>query len=100
MLRAKVHLVELNQTLSVHEAAVRLHIADQTVRDLYDDCELAGYKVGTKRVIFADSVADFQERHSNQKKEPPSPLLAKTETVRTSTPRRLPSGQQFPLLGV
>ena len=65
--------MEFRETLSVQQAALKhLLASDQKIRDLFDLGELGGYRLGSKRVIFADSVVHYQERNSNKKESSPS----------------------------
>lgn len=51
--------------LSVSEAAAILELSQATIRRLYDDGELQGFRLpgGEYRRIMAASVVDFQKRH-------------------------------------
>ncbi len=51
--------------LSVSEAAAILELSQATIRRLYDDGELKGFRLpgGEYRRIMSASVVDFQKRH-------------------------------------
>ena len=55
------------------EVAPRLRCSRRQIYDLYNEGELAGFRVGTHIKIFADSVDDFVARHSNAKLPPADP---------------------------
>ena len=46
---------------------------------LFEAGELGGYTVGRKKVIFADAIPEYQERHSNKK-----PILANPVQVEST----------------
>lgn len=64
---------DLRHGLSVPKAAEILGVCEQTIRNLYRQCELEGYTVGRKVLIFADSLVAYQTKHSNRPAVAPEP---------------------------
>lgn len=73
------------RTLTVQEAATWLGgVSDDTIRRLFDGGQLAGYKVGDKRLIYADSIEEHKDQNSNR----PAPALPSLLTPGRRKPSR------------
>lgn len=58
-------------------AAQRLGCSLRTAHRLFDKGELEGYRIGAKKVIFADAIEKFQTANSNIKeKKKPAPVAS------------------------
>ncbi len=58
------------KTIGVKEAARLLGISTRKVYSMLKAGELDGYSVGRRKVIFADSIPAYQERHRFQTTNP------------------------------
>jgi excisionase family DNA binding protein len=59
-------VLQARATVSVQDAARLLNVSDTMICRLYDRGELVGYKAGCKRLIYADSIDAYKERHANR----------------------------------
>ena len=55
----------MRPALSIPKVVEVLGVCEETVRNLYRQGQLEGYKVGRKYLIFQDSITTFQKRNSN-----------------------------------
>lgn len=57
------------KVLKPHEVAEQIRCSRRQIYDLYNEGELEGFKVGRSIKIFADSIDDFVNRHSNRREQ-------------------------------
>jgi len=78
----------MKETVTAKKAAELLGCSPRMVYRLFEQGELLGYRIGSKILLYADSVPEYIEGHKNQPPVKPasSPAIALAPRPRTKGP--------------